>query len=446
MITAKWALGSSRIYSPYSFGFYRKSGAIRTNIKRFSTQTQHEGDKTESTQSQQKVLLQEYKVRSSLERVIHYYAKKPLKDLTMRQLYEQSEKLSPEFIIENARETIDKLLIYNARRLREFRKLPYLVVLNPSISFCYNNYLSTMASLLASSMKMPSSLDENDRFVNGVLKEFLEIHSDTLPTLSKGFGEVINLMNESRIKSFLDVHLKDRICMRLIAHQHEELTGRVLSGQYEKGDMYNGVVKLLDIREVIKKNAALVNDIFLMKYDQQVSIKIDTNNFPLDYHSLKEPLLDPWSIKNRFMYPYIEHHIDYVFTEIFKNSFRAHIENKVNDPVQVTISLPPDSSYLEIRIRDRGKGIPRKVLDKIFDYSFTTYESQEGDSYKTLNVPPGAEGNVVAGMGYGLPLLKSYIEIFNATDASIPAGNRGLLTIQTYPGLGTDVYVKTRAC
>ncbi|KAM9915164.1 hypothetical protein OXX59_010629, partial [Metschnikowia pulcherrima] len=46
----------------------------------------------------------------------------------------------------------------------------------------------------------------------------------------------------------------------------------------------------------------------------------------------------------------------------------------------------------------KGKGIPPNALQHMFDYSFTTYESNEGESFKTLNVPPGLGGNTVAGM------------------------------------------------
>lgn len=53
---------------------------------------------------------------------------------------------------------------------------------------------------------------------------------------------------------------------------------------------------------------------------------------------------------------------------------------------------------------------------------------------------------MVAGMGYGLPLLKNYVEIFNSTipekDGKLPT-SKGLLTIQSYYGWGTDVYLKT---
>lgn len=398
--------------------------------------------------SQQEAFLKEYKIRSSLERHIFYYAQKPLNKFSIQGLMEQSERLSPTFLLRNAQDTVEYLLAYNARRLKEFRSLPYLVVLNPSIAESYNSYLKTMSSLITASIYPPVTLEENYEFADRVLNEFIDIHSDTLPSLSKGFNEVLHLISPSQIKNFLDEHLKQRISMRLIAHQHLQLTKALAGGQYVEGGKYNGVIKELDIGAVIKKNAEVVNDACLMKYDQAVDVVIENNLYSNNYWSRLEPELQPTSTPDRILFPYIEYHLDYMLTELFKNSFRAHIENGVSDPVEVTISVSQTPLYLEIRIRDKGKGIPPSTLKHIFDYSFTTYESGEGESYKTLNQPPGFGGNTVAGMGYGLPLLKNYIEIFNDTiPDDLYSENtkaiKGLLSIQSYHGWGTDVYLKT---
>ncbi|KAK6453883.1 two component sensor [Scheffersomyces xylosifermentans] len=400
-----------------------------------------------SNKEQQEKFLQEYKIRSLLERPIYYYAEKQLPKFSFQRLYDQSQKLSSTFILQNAHETVEHLLAYNARRLKQFRNLPYLVVLNPSISESYNTYLKTMSSLITASLNPPTTLEENDKFSQEVIANFIEVHADTLPSLSKGFQEVLDLLSVDQIKDFLDEHLRERISMRLIAHQHMELT-RAINGvtPFVPGGKYNGVIKLLHIPDVIKKNADEVNDIFLLKYDQSVQYNIDTNLYPINYWSRSEPELRNRSEHDALTFAYIEYHLDYILKEIFKNSFRAHIENHVEDPVQITISISETPSYLELRIRDKGKGVDPKVLRHIFDYSFTTFESNEGDAYKTLNVPPGLAGNVVAGMGYGLPLSKNYVEIFNDTipdeDGIIPT-TKGSLTIQSYFGWGTDVYIKT---
>lgn len=396
---------------------------------------------------QQERFLEEYKIRLLLERPIYYYAEKQLPKFSIERLYDQSRKLTSTFILQNAIETVEYLLAYNARRLKQFRNLPYLVVLNPLISESYNTYLQTMSSLLTASLNPPTTLEENEKFTMKVLSEFIDAHADTLPSLSKGFQEVLDLLTSKQITAFLDEHLKERISMRLIAHQHIELSKSITGkSDYEKGGKYNGVIKVLHLPDVIKKNADAVNDIFLLKYDQSVPVNIDTNLYPINYWSRLEPDLRSKNEEDLLYFPYIEYHLDYILREVFKNSFRAHIENRIEDPVQITISISESPSYLELRIRDKGKGIPPKVLRHIFDYSFSTFETNEGEAYKTLNVPPGLAGNVVAGMGYGLPLLKNYVEIFNDTipdeDGILP-NTKGSLTIQSYYGWGTDVYLKT---
>lgn len=365
--------------------------------------------------------LHEYKIRSSLERLIYHYANKPLQRLSIPLLYEQSRKLDKTSILQIARDTVEGLLAYNARRLRTFRNLPYLVMLNPSISELYSIYLKTMLVLLNALVSPPKTLAENETFTEEVLRNFIDMHADTLPLLSKGFSEVVALVPAECVDQFLNEHLRERISMRLMAHQHVMLTESLMSASYEKGGLYNGVIQQLDMRAVIKNNQDHVNDICLLKYDQTVPVHVNTS---------MQPGSGPAS--GPIVFPYIEYHLDYILTELFKNSFRAHIENKVAEPVQVTVATSASPLFMELRIRDRGKGIEPRTLKHMFDYSFSTYESGEGDSYKTLNAPPGLGGNVVAGMGYGLPLSKNYVEVFG-----------GLLSVQSYHGWGTDVYLKT---
>lgn len=361
---------------------------------------------------QQQQYLEEYKIRTLLEQPIDHYSRKPFNRVSLSSLFKQSEELSEETLMENARDSVERLLAFTARGLKEFRKLPYLVVLNPAISEGYQLYLQSMASLLNSTLNYPTTLKENEEFTEKVINGFLELHTDTLPNLSKGFNEVLSLLSEEKIKSFLDLHLRERISMRLIAHQHLELTKNVSKS---KGK-YNGIVQQLDILSVIKKNAELVNDIFFLQYDQTIPIEIESDE--------------------NVIFPYVEYHLDYILSELFKNSFRSQVESNVLDPVKITIVA--SETDLQIRIRDKGKGIPQYILNHIFDYSFTTFDNDLGDAYKSLNVPPDG-GNAVAGMGYGLPLLKNYIETFNDKE-----NTSGLLSLQTYPGCGTDIYLKIK--
>lgn len=144
-------------------------------------------------------------------------------------------------------------------------------------------------------------------------------------------------------------------------------------------------------------------------------------------------------------------HLEYILTEILKNSFRATVEQHTRlqsagplslPPVVITISPPPErreitskSTFLSIRIRDQGGGVLPSNMARIFSYAFTTAgrgaESDFGDAggpYAAQHVGGGAAvgggdtglfGEIagkglqtglgtIAGLGYGLPMSKLY--------------------------------------
>jgi 26S proteasome regulatory subunit T1 len=148
-------------------------------------------------------------------------------------------------------------------------------------------------------------------------------------------------------------------------------------------------------------------------------------------------------------------HLEYILTEILKNSFRATVEkhyeiygnssNRSLPPVLITISPPPEVSgvsgpkFMSVRIRDQGGGVSPTNMCRIFSYAFTT-AGQGGDSgqddggggpYAAQHVGGCAavgsggfgEANLfgeitskglqtgmgtIAGLGYGLPMSRLY--------------------------------------
>lgn len=153
---------------------------------------------------------------------------------------------------------------------------------------------------------------------------------------------------------------------------------------------------------------------------------------------------------------YVPVHLEYILTEILKNSFRATVEHRNKHgrsgplpPVIITIS-PPQSiplggpekkaTYLSMRIRDQGGGVQPSNLERIFSYAFTTAgrganqdsDSDDGGPYAAQHVGgsaaiSGGSGNsdsglfgeiaskgiqtgmgTIAGLGYGLPMSRLY--------------------------------------
>ena len=144
-------------------------------------------------------------------------------------------------------------------------------------------------------------------------------------------------------------------------------------------------------------------------------------------------------------------HLEYILTEILKNSFRATVEQHTRlqrtgplslPPVVITISPPArredtskaGSPFLSIRIRDQGGGVLPSNMASIFSYAFTTAgrgETEIGDTggpYAAQHVGGSAavgEGDTglfseitskglqtglgtIAGLGYGLPMSRLY--------------------------------------
>lgn len=344
---------------------------------------------------------EEYLVRSSFENLITKYSEYNIPQITLNSLI----KLSTDQFQSNAISTINYLIILNSKRLSAFRSLPYLIVLNPHISTTYELYLKSLELLLKSTKDIEESDFDKKKLYDYLIK-FQELHQDAIPSLSKGFQEVSNVLphfTKKDIVKFLNKHFSDKINM-------ETMTTNFIQSIEKPNDDHVGIInKNLKISELISIYSGFVNDMTFIKYYKTVPIEIDHGK--------------------DIIFPYIGHHLEYIFTEILKNSIRAHIENNKSDsPIKITIvetKNKENKKVLGIRFRDEGGGIPSEIEHHIFDYSFTTVEKEQSSDL------PGEDANVVAGMGYGLPLTKAYVEQFG-----------GKLELQSCYGLGTDVYVE----
>jgi signal transduction histidine kinase len=315
------------------------------------------------------------------------------------------------------------------------RNLPFIIVSNPNISKIYNNYLHSLSTLLPYQAKPIKTLEEEARFTE-TMADLVQTHANTIPTLAKGFLECRKYISPDHVTRFLDEHLRARIGTRLIAEQHIALH---LSSQAHDPDSnmrppssYIGVIDTaLAPAAVLRQSEHFVADICEYKYGVRPSLKltgaVDTT------------------------VAHIPTHLEYILTELLKNSFRATVEaGREREPIEVTIALgaPPMSDagaaaaavdsfeHVTIRIRDRGGGIAPEHLPCIWGYSFTTFKEDEArggiDALNVLSAASG-DGSSIAGLGYGLPLSRAYAEYFG-----------GGIQVQSLWGWGTDVYLHLR--
>jgi signal transduction histidine kinase len=97
-----------------------------------------------------------------------------------------------------------------------------------------------------------------------------------------------------------------------------------------------------------------------------------------------------------------------VITNLVKNAIQAIPEEQENKAVFVTVFR--ESGYVNIEVKDNGKGILEENKSQIFEPKFTTKSS---------------------GMGLGLSIIKKIIENYNGT-----------ITFESEIGVGTTFLVK----
>lgn len=365
-----------------------------------------------------------YNIRSNIELLIQDYSKKNVPPLSYDFLTEYKTPLkSNEIYILNIK-IMNYLLTYTCKQLTALQQLPYIAILNPKIEQTYSLYLKTLTSLLSN--RFPYDLFNKDIMLK-VLNEFLNDHQDTLQILSDGMKEIMQLYPRKSVFNFLNTHLKNRITMKLLATHYVNLLSNDSTKNHEifSNDKKIGIIqKDVKISELISRIYDFVNDLCLLKYDHP----------PIHLNFMEG---------ENITFSCIPIILEYVMTEILKNSMRATIEKDYTDPNvprEIQISLFNSTpNELVIRVRDFGGGIPPAIESKIFDYSYTTAIEEKTteshiDNIQSANedeMLPGQHVNNIAGMGFGLPLCKTYLELFG-----------GKIDIQSLWGQGTDAYIK----
>lgn len=369
--------------------------------------------------------------------------------------------MTEELLLSSANYTLALLPSRLAHRVQSLRNLPFIVVSNPNISNIYNKYLHSLSTLEPFYQKKIKTRQEEEKFTD-VLADLVQTHSNTIPILAQGFLECKKYINPTDVTKFLDQHLRARIGTRLIAEQHISLhlTSKPESKQHNPMPNIIGVIDTeLQPAHTILSCAEFVGEICELKYGVRPQVVINGE------------------VEAQFAH--VPMHLEYIMTELLKNSFRATVESgKEDTPIEVTIAAAPDvpqtkldslrqlqfvddhnfdfsqdglheycddsateqsplhkaAQSITIRIRDSGGGIAPEVLPNIWAYSFTTFNADEAAAAGSIDglnaLTNGGNPSSIAGLGYGLPLGRAYAEYFG-----------GSVSIQSMFGWGTDVYL-----
>jgi len=293
------------------------------------------------------------------------------------------------------------------------------------------------------------TLGQNEEF-SAELERLVNSHVDDIPQMAKGLQECSRYLTPEQTSHFLDGAIRNRIAVRLIAEQHI-----ALSRALQHPDSMKDRVGVIDLKcrpvDLICACGSFVKELCSATMGASPEIVIDGSPDAT--------------------FAYIPVHLEYIITEILKNSFRATVENHYRrngsatdielPPVVVTVSPggPQRSTnppFLSLRIRDQGGGVSRQNMRRIFSYAFTTAESalsdgcgaEDGSYYMGGNAAVDGKGGsslfteitqkgiqtglgTFYGLGYGLPMSGLYARYFG-----------GSLHFLTMDGWGSDVFLK----
>ncbi|KAH9857781.1 26S proteasome subunit P45 [Lenzites betulinus] len=355
---------------------------------------------------------------TELSRLIQEHAKQPPRPLTLRTLLSQARPLTPESVLKSVEYVFTEIPRLLAMRARSLESLPFIVGMNPFIARTLQAHRRAFQFLI----KHPpvTTLEDNARFIEQ-LSELVQSHANDIPAMAKGFQECARYLTPEQISEFLDSTIRNRIAVRLIAEQHIAISRDLARGDGDGGGgSHLGVVDLAcSPKEMIGVCGSFVSDLCEATLGASPPIVIDGDADAT--------------------FAYVPVHLEYILTEILKNSFRATVEWHQRHhshaspapipPVRITIAAPHPphpaaparARHLSIRVRDQGGGVPPANMDRIFSYSFTT-------------AGRGAERNATGGGGSSWD------------DEGMGGGPYfgGSLDFKSLDGWGSDVFIKLR--
>jgi pyruvate dehydrogenase kinase 2/3/4 len=311
-----------------------------------------------------------------------------------------------------------ELPIRLAHRIKDLDNVPLMKDM-PSVLIAKDWYVTSFLEL-TQFPKGPLSSKQEEEFA-ALLENIYERHAGVLVTMARGAFELRAAIREKKIgadglvgfeemenmHAFLDRFYLSRIGIRM-------LIGQYLSLRQPPMENYVGMI---------------CQETLCSKVVQQA---IEDASFMCNrkYGDCPEVILHG----NDLSFSYVPTHIHYIMLELIKNSMRATVESHGIDgdfpPIHVIIADGKDNEDVVIKVSDEGGGIPRSNMRKIWSYLFTTADPAVQEGMVAFENIDHSVDSPLAGLGYGLPISRSYARYFG-----------GDLSITSMEGYGTDAFL-----
>ncbi|XP_021021068.1 pyruvate dehydrogenase kinase, isozyme 4 [Mus caroli] len=301
-----------------------------------------------------------------------------------------------------------------ANILKEIDILPDRLVNTPSVQLVKSWYIQSLMDLVEFHEKSPEDQKALSEFVDTLVK-VRNRHHNVVPTMAQGILEykdtcTVDPVTNQNLQYFLDRFYMNRISTRMLMNQH------ILIFSDSKTGNPSHIGSIDPNCDVV----AVVQDAF------------ECAKMLCDQYYLTSPELNLTQVNGKFPgqpihIVYVPSHLHHMLFELFKNAMRATVEHQENrpslTPVEATVVLGKED--LTIKISDRGGGVPLRITDRLFSYTYSTAPTPVMDNSR--NAP-------LAGFGYGLPISRLYAKYF-----------QGDLNLYSMSGYGTDAIIYLKA-
>ncbi|XP_034523843.1 pyruvate dehydrogenase kinase, isozyme 4 isoform X2 [Ailuropoda melanoleuca] len=369
---------------------------------------------------------------SLVPREVEHFSRYSPSPLSMKQLLD--------FGSENACERTSfaflrqELPVRLANILKEIDILPDRLVKTSSVQLVKSWYIQSLMDLVEFHEKSPEdqkALSERPKtlilkisqlsylackiyFVDTLIK-VRNRHHNVVPTMAQGIieykdGCTVDPVTNQNLQYFLDRFYMNRISTRMLMNQHILIFSDSQTGNPTH---IGSIDPNCDV-------AAVVQDAFECS-------KMLCDQYYLTSPELKLTQVNGKSPGQPIHIVYVPSHLHHMLFELFKNAMRATVEHQENwpslTPIEVIVVLGKED--LTIKISDRGGGVPLRIIERLFSYTYSTAPTPVMDNSR--NAP-------LAGFGYGLPISRLYAKYF-----------QGDLNLYSMSGYGTDAIIYLKA-
>ncbi|KAJ1373776.1 putative [pyruvate dehydrogenase (acetyl-transferring)] kinase, mitochondrial [Parelaphostrongylus tenuis] len=248
---------------------------------------------------------------------------------------------------------------------------------------------------------------------NDQLQLILKRHAHVVETMAEGLIELretgVDIASEKGIQYFLDRFYINRISIRMLQNQHLVVFGNVLPESPRHVGCIDPACNVESVVHDAYENARFLCDQYYMTspcMDLELHNAVDKGR-PITIVAVPS-------------------HLYHIMFELLKNAMRATVEHHgVDDDLpHIKVAVVRGHADLSIKISDRGGGVSRTILERLFNYMYSTAP------------PPPRDGTQapLAGYGYGLPLSRLYARYF-----------LGDLFLVSMEGHGTDACIYLKA-